>query len=148
MTYSKLWFFKGFQAPSAHAFNSITGIISVINPLSSLPKYQYNLPQNEGISDLSMSPLASYPSSMAFVTAGWNCSAGQFFTFSIIQDASARLYWLEERLTIVTILTLYLIKAHFNTFANRTYPDQAALRRAAWSESALLAFGNMIRYEN
>ena len=29
------------------------------------------------------------------------------------------------------VLTLYLIEMHFNVFANRVDPDQAALRRAA-----------------
>ena len=35
-------------------------------------------------------------------------------------------------------LTLYLIEAPFNAFANRADADQAALVRAAWSGSALL----------
>ena len=53
------------------------------------------------------------------------------------------------------ILTLYLIEAHFNTFANRvdpdhtalTYPDQTALVRAASLGFNLLVYGNMIRYD-
>ena len=35
----------------------------------------------------------------------------------------------------------------FNAFANRVDPDQAALRRVAWSGSALFANGNMTRYD-
>ena len=42
-------------------------------------------------------------------------------------------------------LTLYLIEMPFNTFENREDPDQAAFVRAAWSESPLFAYGNMIR---
>ena len=45
-------------------------------------------------------------------------------------------------------ITLYLIKTHFNTFASRAEPDQAALVRAAWSGTTLLAYGNMIRYDH
>ena len=45
-------------------------------------------------------------------------------------------------------LTLYLIYMPFNTFANRVDPDQAALTRAAWSGSALFAYGNMIKYDD
>ena len=41
-------------------------------------------------------------------------------------------------------LTLYLIKAPFNAFANRADPDQAALVRAAWSAYTLFAYGKMI----
>ena len=41
-------------------------------------------------------------------------------------------------------LTLYITETHFNTFANRTDPDQAALVRAACSGSTLFAYGNMI----
>ena len=41
-------------------------------------------------------------------------------------------------------LTDYLLKKHFNAFANRADPDQAALVRAAWSGSTLFAHGNMI----
>ena len=42
------------------------------------------------------------------------------------------------------VLTLYLIATHFNAFANRADPDQAALVRAASSGSTLFAYGNMI----
>ena len=41
-------------------------------------------------------------------------------------------------------LTLYLIEMPFNTFANRTDPDQAALVRATWSGSTLFTYGNML----
>ena len=44
-------------------------------------------------------------------------------------------------------LTLYLIVTPVNTFANRADPDQAALIRAAWSRSTLVAYGNMIGYD-
>ena len=44
-------------------------------------------------------------------------------------------------------LTLYLIETPFNTFANRADLDQAALIRAASSRSILVAYGNMIRYD-
>ena len=43
-----------------------------------------------------------------------------------------------------TSLTIHLIEMHFETFANRADPDQAALVRAAWSGSTLLLMG-MIR---
>ena len=36
---------------------------------------------------------------------------------------------------------------HFNTFANRADPDQAALVRAALSGPTLFAYGSMIRYD-
>ena len=42
------------------------------------------------------------------------------------------------------ILTIYLIETPFNTFAYRADQDQAAVIRAAWSGSTLLAHGNMI----
>ena len=42
------------------------------------------------------------------------------------------------------ILTLYSIKTPSYTFANRADSDQAALTRAAWSESTLFAYGNRI----
>ena len=41
-------------------------------------------------------------------------------------------------------LTLYLIEAHFNAFANKADPDQTALVRAAWSGSTLFAYGKNI----
>ena len=41
-------------------------------------------------------------------------------------------------------LTLHLIETSFNAFANRADPDQAALVRAVWSGSTLVAYGNMI----
>ena len=44
-------------------------------------------------------------------------------------------------------LTLYLIEAPFDAFANWADPDQAALIRAAWSGSTLFAYGTMIRYD-
>ena len=34
-----------------------------------------------------------------------------------------------------------MIEAPFNAFANIADPDQAALVRAAWSESTLIAYG-------
>ena len=42
------------------------------------------------------------------------------------------------------LLIVYLIEMPFNAFANRADPDQAAIIRAAWSESTLFAYGNMI----
>ena len=42
------------------------------------------------------------------------------------------------------MLNLYLIETPYNMFANRADPNQAALVRAAWSGSALFAYGNMI----
>ena len=44
-------------------------------------------------------------------------------------------------------LTLYPKEKPFHTFANKADPDQAALVRAAWPGSTLLAYGNMIRYD-
>ena len=41
-----------------------------------------------------------------------------------------------------TSLTIHLIEMHFETFANRADPEQAALVRAAWSGSTLFAYGN------
>ena len=40
-----------------------------------------------------------------------------------------------------------VIPTPFNSFANRADPDQAALEWAAWSESTLFAYGNMIKYD-
>ena len=40
-----------------------------------------------------------------------------------------------------------IIETPFNIFANRVDPDQAALIRAALSESTLFAYGYMIRYD-
>ena len=44
-------------------------------------------------------------------------------------------------------LPIYLIETAFDTFANRADPDQTALIRAAWPESALFAYENLIRYD-
>ena len=41
-------------------------------------------------------------------------------------------------------LTLHLIETPFTASTNRADPDQAALVRAAWSESTLFAYGNMV----
>ena len=43
------------------------------------------------------------------------------------------------------VLTMYLIDTHFNTFANRAEPDQAALVRISICS---VCYGNMIRYNS
>ena len=56
------------------------------------------------------------------------------------------LYTIHE---IVTLhLTLFHLKAQFSTFTNRADPDQAALGKAGWLGSSLIAYGNMIRYDH
>ena len=45
---------------------------------------------------------------------------------------------------IIIIIILYIIETPFNAFANRAYPDQAALVWAVWSGSTLFAWRNMI----
>ena len=44
-------------------------------------------------------------------------------------------------------LTFYLMEPPLDTFANKADPNQAALVRAARSESTLFAYGNTIRYD-
>ena len=44
-------------------------------------------------------------------------------------------------------LTLYLIETPFKAFANRAYPYQTALVKAAWSGATLFAYRNLILHK-
>ena len=50
--------------------------------------------------------------------------------------------WIFEK-NAIYFLRLNLIETHFNTFANRAEPYQAALTRAARLGSTLFAYGNI-----
>ena len=70
----------------------------------------------------------------------------KFSTVLLYLEISEHSLW-EYTFNTGNTLNPLLHRDSFDAFTNRADPDQAALTRAAWSQSSLFANGNMIRYD-